>query len=235
MGFNEEGGGLSLPLPRSLAASKPQIPGGTGCGRRSYACNATTRQYHYAKKTAAGHGVRALNPRSRDDIQLFKAVVAGYRRIRGLSNSDTRTSLEEFPHLRDLGLNRKKQSAKVSRILNRFHAHNLIAKIPRGRRWRVTDRGREIMAASLCSGILHFLNSFARMLLLEFSCRKTKKSRIKNLSTQAMTAGRAGRPRSSLLYCARSARRWILCIMRPCSRCSPRSSNSRLQTLRRRP
>jgi hypothetical protein len=32
------------------------------------------------------------------------------------------------------------------------------------------------------SGILHFPNSFARMLLLEFSCRKTKKSRIETLS-----------------------------------------------------
>jgi eukaryotic-like serine/threonine-protein kinase len=32
---------------------------------------------------------------------------------------------------------------------------------------------------------LHFPNSFARMLLLEFSCRKTKKSRIKNLSARS--------------------------------------------------
>jgi hypothetical protein len=39
---------------------------------------------------------------------------------------------------------------KVSRILSRFHTHKLIAKIPRTRRWRVTDRGKQIMAASLC-------------------------------------------------------------------------------------
>jgi hypothetical protein len=53
-------------------------------------------------------------------------------------------------HMRDLVSNQKKQSAKVSRILSRFHAHKLIARIPRTRRWRVTDRGKQIMAASLC-------------------------------------------------------------------------------------
>ena len=67
--------------------------------------------------------------------------------IRGLSNSDMRASLEDCPHLRDLVLNPKKQSAKVSRILNRFHAHKLIAKIPGTQRWRVTDHGKQIIDA----------------------------------------------------------------------------------------
>jgi hypothetical protein len=102
------------------------------------------------KKTALGRGVRAFNPLSRDDIQLFKAMMAGRHHIRGLSNSDIRTCLESSPHLRDLSDNPKKQSAKVSRILSRFHAHKLIAKIPRTRRWRVTNRGKQIMAAFLC-------------------------------------------------------------------------------------
>jgi hypothetical protein len=162
VGFNEEGGGLSLPLPRSLAASKPQIPGGTSRRRRSYACNATTRDITTRKKTASGRGVRAFNPLSRDDIQLFKAVMAGHHHIRGLSNSDIRASLEDSPHLRDLALNPKKQSAKVSRILNRFHAHKLIAKIPRTRRWRVTDRGKQIMAASLCLRDIAFPELFRK-------------------------------------------------------------------------
>ena len=102
------------------------------------------------KKTSSGRGVRAFNPLSQDDIQLFKAMMAGEHHIRGLSNADIRTCLEGTSHLRDLVSNPKKQSAKVSRILSRFHAHKLIAKIPRTRRWRVTDRGKQIMAASLC-------------------------------------------------------------------------------------
>ena len=102
------------------------------------------------KKTPSGRGVRAFNPLSREDIQLFKAMMAGEHHIRGLSNADMRMFLKDSSHLRDLAHDPKKQSAKVSRILSRFHAHKLIAKIPRTRRWRVTDRGKQIMAASLC-------------------------------------------------------------------------------------
>jgi len=41
------------------------------------------------------------------------------------------------------------ESAKVSRTFRRFHAHGLIAKIPRTRRWRVTLYGRRVMGTSL--------------------------------------------------------------------------------------
>ena len=43
----------------------------------------------------------------------------------------------------------RKESAKVSRTFRRFHAHGLIAKIPRIRRWRVTPYGRRVMGTSL--------------------------------------------------------------------------------------
>ena len=76
--------------------------------------------------------------------------MAGEHPIRGLSNADIRKYLEGSSHLRDLVSYPVKQSTKVSRILSRFHTHKLIAKIPRTRRWRVTDRGKQIMAASLC-------------------------------------------------------------------------------------
>jgi hypothetical protein len=102
------------------------------------------------KETKSGRGVRAFNPLSREDMQLFKAMMAGEHHIRGLSNADIRTCLVDSPHLRGLAYNPKKQSAKVSRILSRFHAHKLIAKIPHSRRWRVTYRGKQIMATSLC-------------------------------------------------------------------------------------
>ena len=45
--------------------------------------------------------------------------------------------------------NPKKESAKVSRILRRFRAHGLIAKVPRTRRWRVTVYGRRVMGTAL--------------------------------------------------------------------------------------
>lgn len=114
------------------------------------------------KVTPSGRGVRPFNPLSQEDLQLFKAMMAGEHCIRGLSNADIRTHLETSSHLRDLAHNPKKQSAKVSRILSRFHAHKLIAKIPRTRRWRVTNRGKQIMAASLCLRNVAFLELFSK-------------------------------------------------------------------------
>ena len=43
----------------------------------------------------------------------------------------------------------QKTELKISRILRRFRAHGLIAKIPRTRRWRVTLYGRRVMGAAL--------------------------------------------------------------------------------------
>ena len=76
--------------------------------------------------------------------------MAGQHQIRGISNADLRTCLQDSPLLAAQRDDAGSQSAKVSRILSRFHAHRLVAKIPRTRRWRVTDRGKQIMAASLC-------------------------------------------------------------------------------------
>jgi hypothetical protein len=114
----------------------------------------------------AGRGVRAFNPLSRDDIQLFKAMMAGEHPIRGLSNAEIRSMLNHTPYLQELANNPKKQSAKVSRILSRFHAHKLIAKIPHTRRGRVTGRGKQIMAASLCLRDIAFPELFRKNIVV---------------------------------------------------------------------
>jgi hypothetical protein len=102
------------------------------------------------KHTSSGRGVRAFNPLTRQDTQLFKAMMAGDHCIRGLSNADIRSHLEDSPHLRELAGDPKRQSSRVSRIFSHFHTHKLISKIPHTRRWRVTNRGKQVMAASLC-------------------------------------------------------------------------------------
>jgi hypothetical protein len=91
-------------------------------------------------------------------------MMAGEHYIRGLSNSDIRSLLVHTPHLQELAEanDPKRQSAKVSRILSRFHAHKLIAKIPHTRRWRVTYRGKQIMAASLCIRDIAFPELFRK-------------------------------------------------------------------------
>ena len=76
-------------------------------------------------------------------------MMAGEHCLGGPTNADTRARLADSPQLRELKDDEKRQSAKVSRILSRFLAHRLIAKIPRTRRWKVTDRGLRVMPASL--------------------------------------------------------------------------------------
>ncbi len=41
------------------------------------------------------------------------------------------------------------------------HAHGLIAKIPRTRRWRVTDYGRKVMGTTIYLREHHFPNVYA--------------------------------------------------------------------------
>jgi hypothetical protein len=55
----------------------------------------------------------------------------------------------------------KRASAKVGRCFRRLHAHGLIAKIPRTRRWRVTDYGRKVMGTTTYLREHHFPNVYA--------------------------------------------------------------------------
>lgn len=101
------------------------------------------------KRPTEGRGAKAFNPLSRDDIQLFRAVMDGEHHIRGFVNRDIREKLATTPHFARMRKDQKRQGAKVSRILYRFHAHGLIAKIPRSRKWRTTRFGRRVMATAI--------------------------------------------------------------------------------------
>jgi hypothetical protein len=85
-----------------------------------------------------------FNPARRDDVRLFAAVLHGDHIARGFRNKDIRSALcgsRSQPHSR--------QSAAIGRLLKRLHTRQLIAKIPRTRRWRVTDTGRRLLSATL--------------------------------------------------------------------------------------
>jgi len=103
----------------------------------------TTRKQIAPKRTA-----KAFNPVARDEVQIFRALLAGQHLIRGFSNPNIRHILKDSPHLNGIA-DPKRRSAKTTRILNRCHAHQLIAKIPHSRRWRVTKHGRIAMSAAV--------------------------------------------------------------------------------------
>src|SRR5213080_78158 len=120
------------------------------------------------KQLAPKRSAKAFNPLARDEAQLFRALLDGQHMIRGFYNPDIRNKLKDSPHLKEI-LDPRRQSAKVTRIFNRFHAHGLIAKISHSRRWRLTgsssrwrngDDGRGARGGPLpVRGLVHALGA----------------------------------------------------------------------------
>ncbi len=115
------------------------------------------------QKDTAGRGCSPFNPLSHNDTQLFQAVMDGEHCLAGFTNRDIRSKLQSTQHLRFCSQDQKKASSKVSRIFRRFHAHGLIAKIPRTRRWRVTLYGRRVMGTALYLREHDFARAYARI------------------------------------------------------------------------
>jgi hypothetical protein len=89
-------------------------------------------------------------------------LLNGQHCVRGFSNPDIRDKLQDSPFLKTIS-DAKGQSAKVSRLLHRCHAHGLIAKLPHSRRWRVTRLGRIAIAASIQLRQLQFPAAYIKL------------------------------------------------------------------------
>jgi hypothetical protein len=113
------------------------------------------------KKDAAGRSCPGFNPLAKPDADLFKSLMAGEHCLHGFTNRDIRARLAKTQLLRSCVNDPKKASAKVGRCFRRLHAHGLIAKIPRTRRWRVTDYGRKVMGTTTYLREHHFPNVYA--------------------------------------------------------------------------
>jgi hypothetical protein len=97
--------------------------------------------------TPDGRTVRPFNPVTRQDRTLFEVLMSGEHVLHGFTNRELREHLVRvgFP----LAAETPKQSGQVTRLLRRLHIHQLVAKIPRSRRWRVSLQGRRVMAAAI--------------------------------------------------------------------------------------
>ena len=97
--------------------------------------------------TPDGRTVRPFNPVARQDRTLFEVLMSGEHVLHGFTNRELREHLVGvgFP----LAADGAKQSGQVTRLLRRLHVHQLVAKIPRSRRWRVSLNGRRVMAAAV--------------------------------------------------------------------------------------
>jgi len=90
---------------------------------------------------------RALNPLQREDQKLFFAVLRGEHLQRGFYARDVAQHLGLKP-TRD-AQEKRRQSDRVGRLLQLLRAHKLIAKVPKTRRYRVTDQGLAFMSAAI--------------------------------------------------------------------------------------
>jgi hypothetical protein len=96
------------------------------------------------RKVVAQRSYAGFNPASQNDVRLFQAVLRGDHLLHGFRNPDIRTQL--FVDVKDPNI-RRKHATKVGRLLKRLHVRQLIAKIPRTRRWRVTKLGQQLLGA----------------------------------------------------------------------------------------
>lgn len=93
-----------------------------------------------------GRSYAGFNPARQDAVRLFAAVLAGDHIAQGFRNQDIRAAL--YTESRNDPL-RQRHSAAVGRLLKRLHVRGLVVKVPRSRRWRVTDQGRRVMGDTL--------------------------------------------------------------------------------------
>jgi hypothetical protein len=98
-------------------------------------------------RTNRGRRHARFNPLSENDLALFRAVLAGEHAIHGFRNSDvTKRLYTRAPADPD---ERRRRCERSSRLMVKLRGHALIAKIPRARRYRVTNYGHRVMTAAL--------------------------------------------------------------------------------------
>jgi hypothetical protein len=93
-----------------------------------------------------GRSYAGFNPAREEDVRLFAAVLAGDNIAQGFRNKDIRSVI----YVKQVRApERQRHSAAVGRLLKRLHVRGLVNKVPRTRRWRVTEQGRSILSDAL--------------------------------------------------------------------------------------
>jgi hypothetical protein len=93
--------------------------------------------------------VRALRPWADPDLALLRAINRGEFAFNGFRNRDLQSLL--FSDAPGDDEEKRRRSARISRLLRMLRAHHLIQKVPRTHRYVLTYRGREIISAVLAS------------------------------------------------------------------------------------
>ena len=94
-----------------------------------------------------GRKRRGLQPMGRDDQALFQAALRGEHAVRGFRNGELAERLYG-PKPKD-PQERRRRCGRVSRRISLLRAHGLVRKVPRSRRYHVTERGQRFMSTAI--------------------------------------------------------------------------------------
>ena len=95
-----------------------------------------------------GRPVRALNPLADEDAALLQSISRGEFVLQGFRNRDLRDLLFGEEESADT---RRRQMAKVTRLIRMLRAHGLVHKVSKTHRYTVSPKGRETIAALLAA------------------------------------------------------------------------------------
>lgn len=95
----------------------------------------------------SGRRVRGIQPWSKNDLPLLAAVADGQILLHGFRNRDVVARLYQEPAKDDA--ERKRRSARVSRLLRLLRAHGIIEKVAKTHRYQITSNGNSVIAAIL--------------------------------------------------------------------------------------
>jgi hypothetical protein len=93
--------------------------------------------------------VRALNPLSAADSALLRAISDPKWMVHGLRNADLVAVL--YPKPTDDAVERRRRSARATRLLRLLRGHGLLHKVPRRHRYQVSDQSRTLILAILAA------------------------------------------------------------------------------------
>lgn len=96
-----------------------------------------------------GRQLRALNPLAAADAALLRAVSDPRWAVNGLRNRDLAAALFGEPPTEAVA--RRRQSAKVGRLLRLLRAHGILKKVPKTHRYQVCAKSRDGLLAILAA------------------------------------------------------------------------------------
>jgi hypothetical protein len=73
-----------------------------------------------------------------------RSTKSGEHTLQGFRNRELRTRLFGPTAAAD-----RRRSGQVSRLVKRLHLRGLVAKVPRSRRWRITQLGHAVLSAAI--------------------------------------------------------------------------------------